>query len=71
MEALQTLSERERAAILLFEIAGLSLEEVRHIQGEMSLSTIKSRLSRSRAKLRSYILAIENINHTKYNNHEK
>ena len=50
--ALGALSPKERAAILLFEIAGLSLEEIRDAQGDRGLSAVKSRLSRARARLR-------------------
>lgn len=54
--ALMRLSTKERAAILLFEVANFSVEEVRAIQNERSVSAIKSRLSRARQKLRKYIL---------------
>lgn len=50
--ALAVLSPRERAAVLLFELGGFSLQEIAEIQGERSLSAVKSRLSRTRAKLR-------------------
>ena len=59
MAALNTLSPKERAAILLFELGGFSQEEIRQIQGESSLSAIKSRLSRTREKLRNAITLIE------------
>ena len=48
--ALHRLRDGEREALLLFEIAGLSLEEVREVQGG-SLSGVKSRLVRGRKKL--------------------
>jgi len=48
---LATLPERQREAILLFEISGLSLEEIRVIQGG-SLSGVKSRVTRARESLR-------------------
>ena len=50
--ALATLSPKERAALLLFEIGGFSIEEIATIQQAKSISAIKSRLSRSRQKLR-------------------
>jgi len=53
--ALSRLSAKERAAILLFEVAGFSIEEITAIQGERSISAVKSRLSRTRQKLRKYI----------------
>ena len=49
--ALDALPERQRQTILLFEISGLSLEEIREIQGD-SLSAVKSRLVRGREALR-------------------
>jgi RNA polymerase sigma-70 factor, ECF subfamily len=61
-EALQSLTEKERAAILLFELGGFSLTEIQQIQGEKSLSAIKSRLSRTREKLRHKILQLEQFN---------
>jgi RNA polymerase sigma-70 factor (ECF subfamily) len=61
-EALHSLTEKERAAILLFELGGFSLTEIQQIQGEKSLSAIKSRLSRTREKLRHKILQLEQIN---------
>jgi RNA polymerase sigma-70 factor (ECF subfamily) len=54
-KALSRLSAKERAAILLFEIAEFSIEEIKELQGERSLSAVKSRLSRTREKLRKYI----------------
>lgn len=59
-EALSKLSAKERAAILLFEIAGFSIEEIASIQNEKSLSTVKSRLSRARKRLKAYIVNREN-----------
>jgi len=50
--ALAKLSAKERSAVLLFEVAGFSIEEIREIQGEKSPSAIKSRLSRARKKLK-------------------
>lgn len=61
-EALCSLTEKERAAILLFEVGGFSLTEIQQIQGEKSLSAIKSRLSRTREKLRHKILQLEQSN---------
>jgi len=60
MNALSQISDKERAALLLFEIAGFSIEEIAQIQNENSISTIKSRLSRSRQKLKEIILKSEN-----------
>lgn len=59
-KALSKLSAKERAAILLFEIADFSIEEITSIQKENSISAVKSRLSRARAKLKKHILKEEN-----------
>jgi predicted DNA-binding protein YlxM (UPF0122 family) len=58
-QALSLISDKERAALLLFEIAGFSIEEIADIQNEKNLSTIKSRLSRTRQKLKDIILSAE------------
>ena len=60
-KALSRLSEKERTAILLFEIAEFSIEEITEMQQEKSISAVKSRLSRARAKLRKYITEQENF----------
>lgn len=52
LRALARLSARDRAALLLFDVAGFSLEELAHIQGDRSLSAVKSRLSRARRRAR-------------------
>lgn len=49
-EALQSLPIKMREALILFEINGLSLEEIKQVQGD-SLSAVKSRLKRGRMKL--------------------
>ena len=54
--ALNCLNTKERTALLLFEIGNFSLEEIREIQSERSLSAVKSRLSRARGKLRDHFL---------------
>lgn len=48
--ALEKLPAAQREAVVLFEISGLALEEIRVIQGG-SLSAIKSRISRGRQEL--------------------
>jgi RNA polymerase sigma-70 factor, ECF subfamily len=60
-KALSKLSSKERAAILLFEIADFSIDEITAIQQEKSISAVKSRLSRARAKLRKAITEDENF----------
>lgn len=57
--ALGKLSDKERIAILLFEIEGFSIEEITDLQNENSQSAVKSRLSRARNKLKDIILKLE------------
>ena len=52
--ALAALPEKQLEAVLLFEISGLSLEEIREIQGG-SVSGVKSRLVRGREALRAIL----------------
>lgn len=54
-KALSAISKEERSAILLFEIGGFSIEEIKVIQKERSLSAVKSRLSRARKKMKDFI----------------
>ncbi len=60
-EALSKISSKERSAILLYEVGGFSIEEIKVIQNEKSISAVKSRLSRSRAKLKKFITDEEKI----------
>lgn len=53
--ALSKLGKKERAAILLFEIGGFSIREITLIQKENSESAVKSRLSRTREKLKEFM----------------
>lgn len=53
--ALNRLPTREREALVLFEIGGHSLKEIQQIQGG-SLSGVKSRMSRSRDRLKNMIV---------------
>jgi RNA polymerase sigma-70 factor (ECF subfamily) len=57
--ALGKLSDKERIAILLFEVEGFSIEEISELQNENSQSAVKSRLSRTRNKLKDIILKLE------------
>jgi RNA polymerase sigma-70 factor (ECF subfamily) len=59
LEALGMITEKERVAIVLFEVGDFSMEEIRIIQGEKSLSAVKSRISRTRIKLKELILGIQ------------
>lgn len=65
-KALSKLSTKERAALLLFEIGEFSIEEITEVQREKSISAVKSRLSRSREKLRKYITDLEDPKHKNF-----
>lgn len=67
-KALSLISPKERSAILLFEVEGFSIEEIKQIQNEKSISAIKSRLSRARGKLKKYIKEAEKNNSYSLNN---
>ena len=69
--ALSKLTAKERAAILLFEVAGFSIEEITVIQNEKSRSAVKSRLSRTRTKLKKYITDLESNRNIKINSSEE
>jgi RNA polymerase sigma-70 factor (ECF subfamily) len=56
-EALARLPEQQREAVVMYEISGLSVAEIREIQGG-SLSSVKMRLSRARKAL-SLLLGAE------------
>lgn len=60
--ALSQIDIKERAAILLFEIGGFSIKEITVIQNEKSESAIKSRLSRTRVKLKEIMEKLESEN---------
>ncbi len=53
-KALNELPEKQKEALVLFEISGFSIEEICNIQNS-SLSAVKSRLKRAREKLRVII----------------
>jgi len=53
-EKLDMLSTKQKEALILFEISGFSLKEIREIQGD-SLSAVKLRLSRGRLKLKELL----------------
>lgn len=55
--AIQKLPTKHREALVLFELSGFSLEEIRLIQGG-SISGVKSRVTRARQKL-TKLLCIE------------
>ncbi len=55
MKALQILPSDQRTVLVLSDVEGLSYEEIAEVT-LVSLGTVKSRLSRARAKLREYLL---------------
>jgi RNA polymerase sigma-70 factor (ECF subfamily) len=52
-EALDTLSTKERAALVLRDLEGLSTEEVARVLGS-SQTTVRSQISSARTKIRQY-----------------
>ena len=61
LQALDTLSEEHKAAIILRDVKGLSYEEIAEIQN-LSLGTVKSRINRARNQLKTEILKIREQN---------
>lgn len=59
MVALNQISKKERVALLLFEIGGFSIKEITKNQNEKSESAVKSRLSRTRKKLKEFMADLE------------
>ena len=57
--ALMHIHPKERVALLLFEIGGFSIKEITEMQKEKSESAIKSRLSRTRLKLKKIMETLE------------
>ncbi|NQT48888.1 MAG: sigma-70 family RNA polymerase sigma factor [Chloroflexi bacterium] len=54
-EGLATLTSDQRLAVILSDIQGLSYEEIAQVM-QCSLGTVRSRLSRGRARLRDYLV---------------
>jgi RNA polymerase sigma-70 factor (ECF subfamily) len=53
---LQTLPEEQRMSLVLSDVQGYDYQEIAEITG-VSLGTVKSRISRARAKMRDYVTA--------------
>ena len=60
LRALKFLSEKERAAVVLRDIEGLSTEEVAHILGS-SQTTVRSQISSARAKIKLFCDRLLNL----------
>jgi RNA polymerase sigma-70 factor (ECF subfamily) len=54
--ALQTLPDEQRTTLVLSDVQGYDYQEIAEIT-DVSLGTVKSRLSRARAKMRDFLLA--------------
>jgi DNA-directed RNA polymerase specialized sigma24 family protein len=54
--AIQTLDSEFRAALVLFDVEGLSYGEIAEIEG-VPIGTVRSRLSRARARIRRHLSA--------------
>jgi len=59
-EGLTTIPEEQRLVIILYDIQGLSYEEIAQVT-DSSLGTVRSRLSRGRAHLRNFLLQHEEL----------
>lgn len=62
--ALEALPLEQQEAVILFEVTGLPLKEIAAMQG-VSLSTVKSRVTRGREKLRMMLTDQESAKSSK------
>jgi RNA polymerase sigma factor (sigma-70 family) len=62
---ISTLPAEQRVILVLSDVQGLSYQEIAQVTG-LSLGTVKSRLSRGRAKLRDYLMAQRELLPTRY-----
>ena len=63
--AISTLPVEQRVVVVLYDVQGLSYQEIAQATG-LSLGTVKSRLSRRRAKLRNYLVEQRELLPTRY-----
>ena len=63
LQALESLSPEHKAAVILRDIKGLSYEEIAEIL-ELTLGTVKSRISRGRNQLKQEILKLREQDET-------
>ena len=64
-EAIDQLPTEQRIVMVLADVEGLSYEEISQVM-DTSLGTVKSRLSRARAKLRDYLLERQELLPSRY-----
>jgi RNA polymerase sigma-70 factor (ECF subfamily) len=64
-QGIERLPADQRMVLVLSDIEGLSYEEIAQVM-ETSLGTVKSRLSRARAKLRDFLLAHQELLPNRY-----
>jgi RNA polymerase sigma-70 factor (ECF subfamily) len=64
-QGIQTLPPGQRIVVILSDVQGMSYQEIAQIT-DLSLGTVKSRLSRGRAKLRDYLLRQRELLPTRY-----
>ncbi len=57
-QAIRCLAERNRVPLVLFEVEGLSYEQIAELEG-VPVGTIRSRLSRARAELRERLAELQ------------
>ncbi len=63
--AIQRLPVEQRMVLLLSDVEGLSYEEISQVM-DTSLGTVKSRLSRGRAKLRAFLMESQELLPSRY-----
>lgn len=69
-QGLRTLPVEQRVTLILSDIQGLSYEEIAAVTGT-SLGTVKSRLSRGRARLRDYLRETGELLSARYRLHSE
>ncbi|MDD5360532.1 MAG: RNA polymerase sigma factor [Ignavibacteria bacterium] len=60
LKALSKIKKRDRSAFILYAIEDFTLEDIKKVQNEISVSTVKSRIYRTRTKLQTFIINYNN-----------
>jgi RNA polymerase sigma-70 factor, ECF subfamily len=60
LKALSNINKKDRSAFILYAVENFSLEDIKNVQNEISVSTVKSRIYRTKKKLQSYIINYRN-----------